>query len=224
MRNRRWKHRLGPLIIYAKNDGIAQSVRNIRGVDFCNVYSLNLLKLAPGGHIGRLIIWTEDAFRALNAVYGNESRKADLKKNYRPPRPIMMNSDLNRIINSQEIQSAINPKRKRESFEKKRNPLKHPDLYAKLNPLFDQQWQDQKKNYKDDTKPRTTRVLKPLRKKQRVMIQISKEEKFSFCNYNIFSINLAVSKRYDIFTCSIRHCISNFIRDIIVSYPSFFKI
>merc|ERR1740123_1145018 len=75
MRNRRWRHRLGPLIVYAHNQGICQSVRNIRGVEFCSVYSLNLLKLAPGGHVGRLIIWTERAFKALNDVYGTQSKK-----------------------------------------------------------------------------------------------------------------------------------------------------
>merc|ERR1719251_780919 len=100
MRNRRWKHRLGPLIVYAKNNGICESVRNIRGVDFCSVYSLNLLKLAPGGHVGRLVIWTERAFRALNDVYGTQSKKSLLKRNYALPRPIMKRSDLERIINS----------------------------------------------------------------------------------------------------------------------------
>jgi len=177
MRNRRWKHRLGPLIIYAKNNGICEAVRNIRGVDYCSIYSLNLLKLAPGGHIGRLIIWTEDAFKILNDVYGTSMKTAILKQGYSIPRPIMKNSDLSRIINSQEIQSAIRPKRTREVFEKKRNPLKHPEVYAKLNPLFDQQWQGLKGNYREDAKPRTTRILKPLKKKQRVMIQLTKDEK-----------------------------------------------
>ena len=180
MRNRRFKHRLGPLIIYAKNNGICESVRNIRGVDFCSVYQLNLLKLAPGGHIGRLLIWTEPAFKALNDIYGTNMKQSILKKGYQLPRAIMKNSDLNRIINSQEIQSAIRPKRSRKQYEKKRNPLKHPDLYAKLNPLFDQQWQEIKKTYAEDAKPRTTRVLKPLKKKQRVMLKLTKEEKFSF--------------------------------------------
>eukprot|EP01084_Bolivina_argentea_P275565 469993_1 len=187
-RNRRWKHRLGPLIIYAKNNGICESVRNIRGVDFCNINQLNLLKLAPGGHVGRLIIWTEDAFKQLNDVYGTNRKEAILKNGYKPPRPIMKNSDLSRIINSQEVQSAIRPKRRRRPVEKKRNPLKHPDLYAKLNPLFEQQWSELKKDYKDGAKPRTTRVLKPLKKKQRVMIKLTKEEKEQMKPYwkNVF--------------------------------------
>merc|ERR1719361_1076736 len=52
MRNRRYRHRQGPLIVYGQSEGgICKAVRNIRGVDFCSVYSLNLLKLAPGGHV-----------------------------------------------------------------------------------------------------------------------------------------------------------------------------
>jgi len=188
MRNRRWKHRLGPLIVYAKNNGICESVRNIRGVDFCSVYSLNLLKLAPGGHVGRLVIWTEAAFKALNDVYGSILKGSILKNNYTLPRPIMTNSDLSRIINSQEIQSAIRPKRRRKTFQKKRNPLKNPELYAKLNPLFEQQWNDIKKDYKDGAKPKTTRILKPLKKKQRVRLKLTKDEKEQMKGYwkNVF--------------------------------------
>merc|ERR1712048_438759 len=167
MRNRRWKHRLGPLIIYSKNDGIVESVRNIRGVDWCHVGCLNLLKLAPGGHIRRLLIWTESAFRQLNALYGTNTKGAALKSNYTLPRAIMTNADLSRIINSQEIQSVLRPKRQRQPIPKKRNPLKHPDLYAKLNPLFDEQLADLKKNYREGARIPTTKLLAPQRKKQK---------------------------------------------------------
>jgi len=189
MRNRRWKHRLGPLIIYSKNDGLVESVRNIRGVDWCNVNCLNLLKLAPGGHIGRLIIWTEDAFRQLNALYGTNTQGSQLKTNYNLPRAIMTNADLSRIINSQEIQSVLRPKRRRQSIPKKRNPLKHPELYAQLNPLFDEQWQELKKDYRAGAKVKTTAILEPLRKKQRFMgVKLSKEEKEQMKGYwsNVF--------------------------------------
>ena len=30
--------------------------------------NLNLLKLAPGGHVGRFIIWTEAAFKKLGKL------------------------------------------------------------------------------------------------------------------------------------------------------------
>jgi len=80
------------------------------------------------------------------------------------PRPLMTNSDLNRIVNSQEIQSVIRPKRKPLKHERKRNPLKHPQLYARLNPLFDQQYKQSIKKYKRGSKVRTTKLLKPLKK------------------------------------------------------------
>jgi len=111
-RNRRFKHRTGPLIVYSSNRGIVQAARNIRGVDLCRVDRLNLLKLCPGGHVGRMIIWTEDAFRRLNTVFGTQRRASSTKSGYHLPRPLMKNSDLNRIINSQEVQSALKPKKK----------------------------------------------------------------------------------------------------------------
>ena len=68
---------------------------------------LNLLKLAPGGHVGRLIIWTQSAWELLNDLYGTSTTQSILKKNYFMPRPMMLNSDLNRIINSIEIQKVL---------------------------------------------------------------------------------------------------------------------
>mmetsp|Transcript_69511 Transcript_69511/g.85239 ORF Transcript_69511/g.85239 Transcript_69511/m.85239 type:complete len:461 (+) Transcript_69511:112-1494(+) len=177
MRNRRFRRRVGPLIVYKKNDGIVQASRNIPGVDSCIVTKLNLLKLAPGGHVGRLIIWTQDAWEMLNDIYGTTKTKSILKKNYIMPRPMMLNSDLTRIINSVEIQSAIKPKKVVEPFIKKRNPLKRPQLYAELNPLFEQQWNDIKKNYPKGTKPTTTKVLRPLYKKQKVTIDVTDDER-----------------------------------------------
>ena len=38
------------------------------GVDTCNVHRLNILQLAPGGHLGRFLIFTKDAFKALNVT------------------------------------------------------------------------------------------------------------------------------------------------------------
>lgn len=50
-----------------------EGFRNIKGLDTCNVRCLNITKLAPGGKLGRLVIWTEDAFNKLNSIY--ESKK-----------------------------------------------------------------------------------------------------------------------------------------------------
>ena len=39
-----------------------KAARNIPGVEVCHVERLNLLQLCPGGHLGRFVIWTKDAF------------------------------------------------------------------------------------------------------------------------------------------------------------------
>eukprot|EP00494_Astrolonche_serrata_P030471 UN30739 len=67
MRGRRYKRRRGPLVIYKNDEGLVQAFRNIPGVDLCCVDRLNLLQLAPGGHVGRLCVYTESAFKALGS-------------------------------------------------------------------------------------------------------------------------------------------------------------
>ena len=73
MRNRRHRQRRGPLIVYAKDDGIVRAFKNLPGVETCPVEALNLLQLAPGGHVGRFIIWTESAITALDSIYEKKS-------------------------------------------------------------------------------------------------------------------------------------------------------
>ena len=53
MRNRRTVMRKGPLIIYNEDHGVGKAFRNLPGVDILSVDRLNLLKLSPGGHLGR---------------------------------------------------------------------------------------------------------------------------------------------------------------------------
>merc|ERR1712187_624506 len=66
MRGRRFKRRRGPLVVYSEDDGLVKAFRNIPGVDLCKVDRLNLLQLAPGGHVGRLVVYTESAFKSLS--------------------------------------------------------------------------------------------------------------------------------------------------------------
>lgn len=68
---------------------------------------MNLLQLAPGGHLGRFVIWTQSAFAKLDTLYGTHDQPSTAKKGYKLPRSIMANSDLTRIINSDEIQSIV---------------------------------------------------------------------------------------------------------------------
>ena len=136
MRNRRFTMKRGPLIIYADDHGITKSFRNVRGIDACHVDRLNLLQLAPGGHMGRFIIWTEGAFARLDALYGTFRKKAELKKDFHLPNPIMTNPDLARIINSDEIQTVLRPAKSHRIRRPpiKKNPLRNLGVMLKLNP------------------------------------------------------------------------------------------
>jgi len=134
-RNRRYAMRRGPLVVYAEDNGITKAFRAIPGVDLCCVTRLNLLRLAPGGTFGRLVVWTEGAFKALQGIYGSYKSGSLTKKGYHLPRAAMTNSDISRIINSDEVQSAVKPAKegtKRATL--KRNPLKNRNVMAKLNP------------------------------------------------------------------------------------------
>merc|ERR1712196_271806 len=103
MRNRRYTCRKGPLVVVTSADqGLAKSVRNLPGVDVANVERLNLLDLAPGGHLGRLCIWTKSALAKLDELYAEGTGKFVLPEN------VMANADLTRLINSDEIQSVVN--------------------------------------------------------------------------------------------------------------------
>merc|ERR1712224_1036496 len=66
-RNSRYVMKKGPLVIYGdESKDVKRAARNLPGVDVCNVSRLNILQLAPGGHLGRFIIFTKDAFKSLD--------------------------------------------------------------------------------------------------------------------------------------------------------------
>merc|ERR1712060_456103 len=135
MRNRRYVMRRGPLVVYSEDNGIVRAMRNIPGVETACVTRLNLLKLAPGGKFGRLVVWTEGAFQKLNEMYGTFKSGAPLKKGYHLPRAQMENADIARIINSSEVQSVLRPQLEApKKLVAKKNPLKNKMVMAKLNP------------------------------------------------------------------------------------------
>jgi large subunit ribosomal protein L4e len=135
MRNRRYVSRKGPLVIYGEDNGIAKAFRNVPGVDTLPVTALNILQLAPGGHLGRFIIWTKSAFSKLDELYGTPEKPSTIKKGYKLPRAPMTNSDLTRLINSDEIQSIVRqPKAPKRGRPLKKNPLKNLGALLKLNP------------------------------------------------------------------------------------------
>lgn len=100
MRRSANKTKKGPLVVYSKDEGIVKAFRNIPGVETQPVNALSLYKLAPAGKFGRLIIWTESAFKALDAIYEH-------KQNFALPRSLLTNADMERIIYSDEIQAVI---------------------------------------------------------------------------------------------------------------------
>jgi len=135
MRNRRWKQKLGPLVIYNKDNGIVKAFRNIPGIEFQQVDRLNLLKLAPGGHLGRFCIWTESAFKKLDNIYGTWKKASAEKSNWTLPMAKMTNADFGRLIRSEEIQKAVRPPKKVVRLPRlKKNPLKNTRVMLRLNP------------------------------------------------------------------------------------------
>jgi len=135
LRNRRHVQRRGPLVVYAKNDGIFQGFRNLPGVDVAPVSALNLLDLAPGGHLGRFCVFSKSAFEQLDSIYGTFKKKSAAKKGYTLPNPTMKNADITRIINSDEVQAVVREKKRgsRKAGQKK-NPLTNLNALLKMNP------------------------------------------------------------------------------------------
>jgi len=134
MRNRRYVQRRGPLIVYNQKGPLVKAFRNLPGVELCSVSKLNLLQLAPGGHLGRFIIWTKDAFEKLDSVFGTYKKASKEKKGYRLPRSMMTNPDVSRVINSTEVQSTLREKKRPEPRRRKVNPLAHNRILLRLNP------------------------------------------------------------------------------------------
>ena len=129
MRNRRFRQRRGPLVIYRENCGLVKAFRNIPGVELAPVSALNLLQLAPGGHLGRFCIWTQGAFEQLESVYA-------MKSNYALPVASITNADIGRIINSTEVQAVIRPAGESRTAPRaaKPNPLRNLKAMQALNP------------------------------------------------------------------------------------------
>ena len=136
MRGRRHKQRKGPLVVYQNDKGLVKAFCNVPGVEVCHVSRLNLLQLAPGGHVGRLIIWTEAAFKSLDTVFGTFTKQSDQKTGYTLPTNIISNCDIQRIIKSEEIQSVVNKKQSisKRPYTQKKNPLKNKQKMIALNP------------------------------------------------------------------------------------------
>lgn len=136
-RNNRYRTRKGPLIVFSNEDRLIQrSSRNVPGVETCHVDRLNLLQLAPGGHMGRLIVWTKPAFERLNYIFGTATTPGQGKKGYVLERPILANANVARLINSNEVQSVVRSKQRNVQLHdrQKKNPLNNRVKMNFLNP------------------------------------------------------------------------------------------
>jgi len=135
MRNRRRVQRRGPLVVYVKKGPLLKALRNLPGVEVLQVDRLDLLKLAPGGHLGRFVIWLQDAFERLDPLFGSYKHPSKLKKGFTLPRPLLTNPDLGRVINSDEVQTRVRPIIRQPVFHlRKKNPLKNLSFLIRLNP------------------------------------------------------------------------------------------
>jgi len=97
---------------------------------------LNLLQLAPGGHLGRLVIFTKDAFEQLDGLFGSYRERATARSGFQLGRSMMSCADLARIINSDQVQSKLRMERRNtdKSSRGKKNPLKNKTAMQILNP------------------------------------------------------------------------------------------
>merc|ERR1712209_301233 len=117
------------------DQGLTKAFRNIPGVDTIQVDNLNLLKLAPGGHVGRFCIWTEAAFKKLDGLYGTWRKPSSAKASWNLPQPKMANTDLSALLKSEAIRRVLRaPNKKVKRAVVKTNPLKNIRTMLQLNP------------------------------------------------------------------------------------------
>merc|ERR1712088_901660 len=94
-----------------------------------------ILKLAPGGHVGRFCIWTESAFKKLDNLYGTWRKSSSEKKSWNLPQPKMAVTDLSKLLKSEEIRKVLRaPDRKVSRAVVRTNPLKNIRSMLQLNP------------------------------------------------------------------------------------------
>jgi len=86
--------------------------------------------------LGRFIIWTQSAFKALDKVFGTYRKAANEKVGYHLHRTVLANAAIAKIINSDAIQTAIKPKSHNVAVHhiQKKNPLNNRKYMEFLNP------------------------------------------------------------------------------------------
>lgn len=141
LRNSRYVLSRGPLVIYGDDDTtLHRAARNLPGLDTCHANRLNIIQLAPGGHLGRLVVFTRSGFKRLNSLFGTHFRNAQDKAGYTLNRNLMTCADLSRIINSDQVQTKLREVRTsvRAHDKTKKNPLTNRAIMTRLNPFAKQ--------------------------------------------------------------------------------------
>lgn len=69
LRGRPYRRKKSVLIIVKSDRGIAKAAVNIPGVDVCAAKDVNVEMLAPGGHAGRLTVYSESAVNELKTLF-----------------------------------------------------------------------------------------------------------------------------------------------------------
>jgi len=131
--------------------------------------------LAPGGTLGRFIIWTESAFKALDKVFGSHKRPSTEKSGYHLHRTVLCHPDIAKIINSDAIQSVVNQKKHNNAVHhvQKKNPLNNRAHMEFLNPYAKTAHAMNKKAYDDGKKRRQ----EALNAKRGISKSLTKEQK-----------------------------------------------
>ena len=94
-----------------------------------------MLKLAPGGHVGRFCIWTEAAFKKLDALYGTWRVASKEKTRWNLPQPKMAVTDLSKLLKAEEIRQVLRaPNKGVKRAVVRTNPLKNIRTMLQLNP------------------------------------------------------------------------------------------
>ena len=64
-RGRKYRRKVGPLVVVAEDNGIVKAASNLAGVEVSLVNQLNAEKLAPGAQAGRLVVWDQKALEKM---------------------------------------------------------------------------------------------------------------------------------------------------------------
>jgi len=67
-RGRKYKKNKGILLVIKEDFGIVKAARNIPGIEIVKYRNISINTLAPGGTLGRLILWSQSAFDELNNI------------------------------------------------------------------------------------------------------------------------------------------------------------